>query len=100
MVDGRWSMLLPLVVQTVREHHLLDPGDRVVVALLCLLRALESTGELGAEIAGIVHVNHQLRGEESARDEDFCRALAERTGLPIDVHSVNVATAARAARRS
>jgi len=102
-------MLLPLVVQTVREHHLLDPGDRVVVALsggadsvalLFLLTALESTAELGAEIAGIVHVNHQLRGEESARDENFCRALAERTGIRIEVFAVDARAASVGTRKS
>jgi tRNA(Ile)-lysidine synthase len=102
-------MLLPLVLQTVREYHLLDPGDRVVVALsggadsvalLWLLKALESTGDLEAKIAGIVHVNHQLRDEESARDEEFCRALAQRTGVRIEAFAVDARSASVTTKKS
>ncbi len=65
------------------------PGARVLVglsggsdsvALTFLLRELGQS--LGFEVAGLAHMNHQLR-ETANRDEDFCRQLAERLGLPI-----------------
>jgi tRNA(Ile)-lysidine synthase len=36
-------------------------------------------------LAGLIHVNHHLRGDESDRDELFCRALSARLGVPIEV---------------
>jgi tRNA(Ile)-lysidine synthase len=37
-----------------------------------------------------IHVNHNLRGEESLRDEIFCKSLCERLGIKLKVISVNV----------
>ena len=46
------------------------------VALLTFL--LE---EVGRERLAALHVNHLIRGEEAERDEEFSRALAEKTGV-------------------
>jgi tRNA(Ile)-lysidine synthase len=37
----------------------------------------------------VLHVNHHLRGAESAADESFVRALARELGLPIAVEQAN-----------
>ncbi len=57
------------------------------------LGLLESRADLTSEPA-VVHLNHQLRGEDSAADESFVRALADREGLPIHVRSGDVAALA------
>jgi tRNA(Ile)-lysidine synthase len=62
-------------------------GGSDSVGLTFLLRELATY--MGFEVAGLAHVNHQLR-ETAQRDEAFCRALASRIGLPILVRSVNV----------
>ena len=60
-------------------------GDRVAiavsggpdsVALTWILHTLAA--DSGPEIAGVIHVNHLLRGAESDTDEASCRALANR----------------------
>src|SRR5689334_1319525 len=96
------------ILATIRRHDLIRAGDRVAlaisggsdsVALTLLLRAI-AQGRLNFTIVGLVHLNHGLRGDEAARDEEFCRALAARCGWPIEVGHVDAAAAARAARRS
>jgi len=73
-------------------------GGSDSVALFWLLHALAP--DLGLELAGLIHVNHQLRGAESDGDEVFCRRLADRMGLPIAATGVDVAADARARRVS
>ena len=74
---------------TVREFNLLEPGDSVLaavsggpdsVALLLSLLHLKQPYDL---TLGIAHLNHLLRGEESLRDEQFVRELAEKFNLPL-----------------
>jgi tRNA(Ile)-lysidine synthase len=86
---------------------MLPPGGRVVialsggpdsVALVHLLRELAATGELG--IAGLAHLNHQLRGEAADADEAFCRTMAAELSLPIEVERADVRGTARASGRS
>jgi tRNA(Ile)-lysidine synthase len=67
-------------------------GGSDSVALLFLLRDLAENG--GFTIAGLAHVNHQLR-TTAARDEEFCRALAERLNLRIAVKNEDVKGYAR-----
>jgi tRNA(Ile)-lysidine synthase len=60
-------------------------GGADSVALAHWLRAQNDRPAADVTFAGIIHVNHKLRGAESARDEAFCRALAGRLGVPIEV---------------
>lgn len=76
---------------TIEREHLLAPGQRVIVALsggrdsvaeLCVLK------KLGYKCAA-VHVNFQLRGGESSRDELFVRNLCGRLGVELFVRRYN-----------
>ena len=77
----------------IARHHLLVPGGRYLVALsggadsVALLVALR---QLGYDVA-CVHCNFHLRGEESNRDEEFCRSLCEDLG--VGFHTAHFATA-------
>jgi tRNA(Ile)-lysidine synthase len=95
------------VARAIRQECRIGPDDRIAVALsggpdsvalTWVLHALAPAG--GIAIAGLIHVNHQLRGAESDADEAFCRAVAARLDLPIRVVSVDVAAAARTQRHS
>ena len=100
-------MRLPLrVLATLRKYRMIPRGGRVMVALsggpdsvalTLVLRELEGRG--GFRLAGLAHVNHGLR-EAASGDEAFCRALAERIGVPFFVEHVDVRDLARRERRS
>ncbi|HYN09328.1 MAG TPA: tRNA lysidine(34) synthetase TilS [Vicinamibacterales bacterium] len=101
------SPLARRVLRGLRRRKLLSAGERVAVALsggsdsvalAWLLREIASAGHLS--VAGLVHLNHGLRGEESNADEAFCRALAARLGWPIDVERVDAGVLARARTQS
>ncbi len=77
-------------LQTVRRRHLLDNNNRVIVAFsggadsCVLLQLLDKNKRiLGAEIIGIAHVDHGLRGDASTHDMQFCKSVAESYNLPF-----------------
>ena len=85
----------------------LRPDDRIAiavsggadsVALAWILHELAPRASW--QVAGLVHVNHGLRGAEADADEAFCRDLAMRLSWPIHVTSVDVRSHARARRQS
>lgn len=91
------------VARAIERDRLIPRGGRVLaalsggadsVALSMLLAEAAATG--GYVLAGLVHVNHGLRGEASEEDERFCRALAATIGVPIAVERVDVGALARA----
>ena len=48
----------------------------------------------------VAHLDHMLRGRESAEDADFVRALAEKHGLQVSIGSADVGAAAKSSGRS
>jgi tRNA(Ile)-lysidine synthase len=94
--------IIDSVRRTIRTHGLLPQGSRVAVALsggadsVALLLALREIAKTeGFRVAGAAHLNHQLRGADSDADEQFCRGLAEKLRVPIEVERVDVARLAR-----
>lgn len=82
--------------QFIREQDLVSPGDRVIcavsggadsVALLFALYLLRDKLKIQLEAA---HFNHQLRREESQRDEIFVRDFCARYDIPLHVGSAQV----------
>lgn len=101
------SSLLKRVLQYAEREALLPAGARVAVACSgggdsVALASLLCEIELQADwsVAGLLHVNHGLRGASADEDEAFCRDLARDLELPITVERVDVAARARAERTS
>src|SRR5262245_8087796 len=95
------TSLAARVLASIRRRRLCDPYARLVVAvsggadsvgLTHLLAELSHAGAL--TLAGVAHLDHRLRGEESDRDREFCRALAATLGLPFDVERIDVSSVA------
>lgn len=75
------------VARYIAQHHLIEAGDHVLVALsggadsVALLRLLHT---LGYHVEAL-HCNFHLRGEESDRDEQFVCQLCNTLGIPFHV---------------
>jgi tRNA(Ile)-lysidine synthase len=82
-------------LQAARSSGLVAAGEPLLVMLsggadsTCLLDVAVT---LGARVTAL-HVNYGLRGAESDGDEEHCRVLCERLGVPL--HAERVALAAR-----
>lgn len=88
-----------------RIHAALSGGADSV----CLLHILHSLqDELHLDVRAI-HIQHQLRGAESMRDENFCRDLCRKYSIPLivvpvdvqgyaQIHRLSIETAARECR--
>jgi tRNA(Ile)-lysidine synthase len=92
--------LIETARRTIGRHGLIQPGARVAVALsggadsVALLHVLrDMNGHF--ELAGVAHLNHQLRGLASDEDEAFCRGIAVEFAVPLDVERVDVRQLAR-----
>ena len=88
--------VLEKVKNFIRQHHLLQEGERVVVGLsggpdsVCLARLLDT---LGYQVVA-AHCNFHLRGDESMRDEQFVVSLCEERGWKL--HQTHLDTTAYA----
>ncbi len=80
----------------IKEHKLVNRYDRIIIGvsggsdstvLLHLMKEIREELELTV-IA--VHINYQLRGEESARDEEFVRQLCLHWAVPVILHRVSM----------
>ncbi len=90
---------LPLegrVLSFINEHRLMPSRKTVLVAvsggqdsvcLLFVLNNLKST--LGIKLH-VAHLDHQLRGKESAGDARYVAGLAKRLGIPSTIEKRNV----------
>ncbi len=84
--------MLEKVKNTISKYNLLSPTDNVLVGLsggadsVALLVCLK---ELGYNVSAM-HINHNLRGKESDRDEQFCAELCRTRGISLNIKSVDV----------
>ncbi len=81
-------------------------GDRIIVALsggadsVSLLHSLISLKEILSLEIMAAHLNHNLRGEESLRDEKFVRNLCDEWNVKLFVKSVDVDSLSKEQRKS
>ena len=88
--------LVDKVKKTIEQEKLIRTGDNVLVgasggidSTVLLYVLSEISKQIGFKI-GIAHLNHQLRGDESVRDEMFVEDLACKFSLPFHVKKADV----------
>lgn len=97
--------LLKSVQATVKKYNMLEKANKITVALsggadsVVLTHALYCLRGLYGYQLSAVHLNHNLRGEESMRDEQFVRDFCAKLNIPLTVYSENIAAGAKAAKR-
>lgn len=73
------------------QHKLISKGDKIVVGVsggpdsTVLVLLLKKFSEKNKLFLHLVHINYNLRGKDSKKDEDFVRKLAKENNLPLDV---------------
>lgn len=91
MKQTRTITLPERVAQFIAEHHLIPEGGKLVVAVsggpdsVCLLHILFGLCDKAGITLHVAHLNHELRGDESAADAEYVAELARRMGLPATV---------------
>lgn len=98
--------MLEALRQYVRRQELLQPGDRLAVAVsggadsVALLRSLvELKSELGI-VLSVAHFHHGIRGAEADADQQFVRELADGLGLEFHLGSGDAPSYARSRQMS
>ncbi len=91
--------MLKVVLSTLRQLHMITPGDRVVVgvsggadSVALLLHLYEYQKEVDFTL-DVVHVNHLIR-EDAALDAEFVRGLCESRGINFHLFEVDVVSEA------
>lgn len=78
------------------KELLVEPNSRILVAVsggvdsISLLDAFSFLQRHMSFRIAIAHMNHQLRGEEAFRDEEFVKGLAEKYRIPFFLQRTNV----------
>lgn len=99
-------MMISKILTAIEQYNMIKSGDKVTVALsggadsVALLYALNSQKDNLNISLYAAHVNHNLRGDESKRDEEFVKKLCDSLGIPITVWSVDVKSAAKESNES
>lgn len=85
----------------VQKHHLITQGDQVILGLsggadsVCLLFVLLKLQKEIPFTLAAVHINHQLRGEEALRDQQYVENLCKKLAIPLKIESVEVLKVAK-----
>src|ERR1035438_4648637 len=93
--------MLEEVAKTIARYSMFQPDQRVGVAVsggadsVCLLHVLRDLAPRWNLRLTVLHLDHQLRGEESCQDAAFVRDLSSALDLPFELQETDVAALCR-----
>lgn len=94
-----------VVKNTIKEHNLIAPGDRVLLGLsggadsVALFHILKRLSEENGFCVACAHINHSLR-KTAAKDMLFCRQLCKDHGVEFFCKTADIKAEAKAAEMS
>lgn len=94
------------VLALVKEHNLIESGDRILVALsggpdsVFLLYVLNKFRKKFRITLSAAHLNHSLRGISSDEDEKFCMELCSNLNVQFFSRKINISEFAAAQKKS
>lgn len=94
---ARIGIVIGRVLETIERFRMFQIGQQVGVAVsggadsVCLLHILVELAPRWNLRLNVLHLDHQLRGEESSEDARFAGELARTLGLPFSLGCVDVA---------
>jgi tRNA(Ile)-lysidine synthase len=94
------------VARYIEEQRLLEPGDRVAVAVsggadsVALLGLLLELREHLGIVLSVVHFHHQIRGADADADQQFVAGLAQAHGLELHLAAGDTPATAASERLS
>jgi len=83
-------------IKFIDEKKLIVPGDKILIALsggpdsVFMLSFLNKYKRKFKIELAVIHINHKLRGGDSAEDEKFCQALASSLSFPFYLYRRNI----------
>jgi len=89
------------VAKTIARYSMFQPGQRIGIAVsggadsVCLLHLLRDLAPRWSLSLSVLHLDHQLRGDESRQDAAFVRDLALSLNLPYEHRATDVAAFCR-----
>ena len=89
-------MLLIKIRETIKKYSMLEPGDRVVIAVsggpdsVCLLSVLHALAKDLDLTLHVAHLDHMFRGEESADEALFVEGLAKKFNIAATIKKIDV----------
>ncbi len=98
--------MIEKVRKYIEQYQMINRGDTIILGIsggadsVCLLFVLlELCEEYELNLMG-VHVNHNLRGDEALRDQEFVETICKEHQVPCEVISVDVRREAQKRKRS
>jgi len=94
--DKTCGDMLEAVRNTIKDYRMLSEGETVIVGLsggadsVALTYALLELCDEYKIYLEAVHINHNIRGEEALRDEEFVKSFCEKHSIPLTVESIDV----------
>lgn len=89
-------MIFKRVLKTIKEHNLIEDGDKIILGLsggpdsVCLFHLLHRLKKIYNIEFFAVHLNHMLRGKEADEDENYVKKLCETYGVKCYSKAVDV----------